>query len=105
MTACIIVAGALQCIVSSTPALPPAEAAKILEPGRYVYVDTSRTEPHVVDGAIAQPQDGPYGPLTFQRLTEPRRLDGSLVSDPPWFTWTYVGGSHHGERRPVRGRR
>lgn len=86
MTACIVVAGVLQCIVSTAPPLSPEAAARTLLPGRFVARETSVVEV-LVPVLPSRPQDGPYGPLSFQRLEEWRRLDGSYMSDPQWIYW------------------
>ena len=42
-----------------------------------------------VTGVFGSPTAGPFG--EFAPFPEPRRLDGTLLSDPPWSVTTYVG--------------
>ena len=91
MTSCLLVAGILQCIVSTKPPLTPAEAAKILEPRQFVYVPPTRPDnPGVFINGTPRPQDGPYGPL-LPAGREPVRLDGTPLSQPPWELRSYYG--------------
>ena len=43
-----------------------------------------------VIGVFGSPTAGPFG--EFAPFPEPRRLDGTLLSDPPWSVTTYIGG-------------
>jgi len=55
---------------------------------------------------IGSPTAGPFG--EFAPFPEPRRLDGTLYSDPPWSLTTYVGwpyGWGLGPRAPRSGPR
>lgn len=100
MTVCLLVGAALQCITSTAPPLSPEAAVRTLLPGQFVprerpVVDIS---PRVPQGTPqGTPQDGPFGPLSLQRLQEPRRLDGSSFNDPQWVMRAWVG--EKGRRR------
>ena len=41
---------------------------------------------------IGSPTAGPFG--EFKPFDPPRRLDGTLLSDPPWYFTSYVGGPY-----------
>ena len=44
------------------------------------------------DVVIGSPTAGPFG--EFKPFDPPRRLDGTLLSDPPWYFTSYVGGPY-----------
>ena len=81
-------------IVMAAPPLPPAEAAEILAgvdspanmTGRFVCTDCDG--PHVVL-VPSEPGAGPFG--RFPPFRPRRRLDGTLLSQPPWSLHAYSG--------------
>ena len=44
------------------------------------------------DVVIGSPTAGPFG--EFKPFDPPRRLDGTLLSDPPWYFSSYIGGPY-----------
>jgi hypothetical protein len=77
-------------MISSSPPLTPAEAARILANSPGLSNWTNRTdEPAPADGPAvtvveSSPTAGPFG--EFEPFPEPRRLDGTLLSQPPdWY--------------------
>jgi hypothetical protein len=77
-------------IVSSAPPLTPAEAARILanSPGESNWtnrVDAPPAEGPTVTVINSSPTAGPFG--EFGPFPEPRRLDGTYLSQPP--DWAY----------------
>lgn len=86
MICTIVGAMVINCVVANRPT--PAEAARILLPRQYIHVLATGWGPTSVVVA-SSPGNGPFGPL---RLVAPaRRLDGTLLSDPPWRMTTYLG--------------
>lgn len=87
-------------IMSSAPAPTPAEAAAILAQPHESNARTRGPCGAPCDGsvyAIPPPPSGLYGlPPTI--AIPPRRLDGSLWTDPPWMSITYLGRRHFGHR-------
>ena len=84
---CLTLAIGVMC--SSAPRLTPQQAADILRPNAYQALCGDCDGPRV---AIA-----PYTPPPF-RIVEPRRLDGTLLSQPPFFL-RYRIPRDHGRRR------
>lgn len=72
MTTCTIVGLLVACL--NLHPLSPAAAARIVEPGRYVALPQGAGPTFVVIDSTMPTT--PFPP--------PRRLDGSLLSDPPW---------------------
>jgi len=76
----------LNCFAGNRPT--PSEAARILSPRQFVYVapvPPSRPPTVVV---ASNPGNGPFGPFPS---SPPRRLDGTLYSEPPCHVTYYVG--------------
>lgn len=65
----------------------PADAARLLEPYQFVPIPEPPNEAQIVILG-SDPTEGPFGP--FRRFSHARRLDGSLWSDPPWQSITYL---------------
>lgn len=94
MSACLVVAGVLQCIVSTTPPLSPQAAADVLRARQFVAAPALPREPLVVI-VPSKSMDGPYGELV---LTPSYRWDGYSYGLPvynygsytaiPW--WSYA---------------
>jgi hypothetical protein len=78
-TACVVVAGVMHCIISQTPPVTAAEAAAILKPHEYVYIETN-DGPNWFSSLQEEPTPGPW---QFPTPAPARRLDGTLISDPP----------------------
>lgn len=85
MTTCTLIAGIISCTITG-PRPTPAEAAAILAP--YQYVAPLPPGPTVIF-ISASVTDGPFG--AFTPFPPPRRLDGTLYSQPPWRMTTKVG--------------
>ena len=75
------------------PAPPPFKRPVVRPEAIYEhYLERVRTReqqrgPTIV--VVGSPTAGPFG--EFAPFPEPRRLDGTLLSDPPWSVTTYVG--------------
>src|SRR3954463_5228380 len=83
-------------MVSPTPPLSPEQAVAVLR-GSHSFAD--RTDVVSVDASgptvfvmRSSATAGPYGET--RRPVAPRRLDGTLLSDPPWEQYAYVGPSY-----------
>jgi hypothetical protein len=97
-------------IVSSAPPLSPEEAARILarSPGLSNWANRANLPPAAPDGPTvtvidSSPTAGPFG--EFEAFPEPRRLDGTLLSQPPdwyypssgsWLPYPYAYGYSYG---------
>jgi hypothetical protein len=69
----------LNCLTTNRPT--PSEAAEILRPRQYVSVAPVPPLRPLAVVAVSNPGDGPFGPFP---LSPPRRLDGTLYSEPRW---------------------
>lgn len=83
-------------IAWSGPRLTPAEAAAVL-----ARMDSTTNRTHVF---VCMDCDGPRYAVApnwplFQPFPPPRRLDGTLLSQPPWRSTAYVGRSFGTPRR------
>lgn len=79
-----------------TSTVTPAEAAAILAPYQFVYVEPApRWGPRFVV-LRSNPADGPFG--AFHPFAPGRRLDGTPLSEPPWSMTTYVGRHRYSRR-------
>ena len=101
MTTCAIVLGIISCTVDPGTRVAPAEAASLLAPHQFVAVAQEQPGP-VVATTGSSPSAGPFG--EFREFSEPRRLDGSLVSDPPWQAVARGGRGRAAGSGGVRGR-
>lgn len=76
MTACTIIGLAVSCVIDSTPRPTAAESAALLAPRAFVYVapvpQRQLEALRIVPERRADPEQLPA-----------RRLDGTLLSDPP----------------------
>lgn len=92
-------------IVWSGPRLSPEEAARILAQSSGL---SNRTDaPPPADGPTvvilgSSPTAGPFG--EFKPFPPPRRLDGTLLSQPPWRARIYAGRSFATPKRGDRDR-
>jgi len=87
----------VSCLADPAMRLTPAEAAAILEPNQFVYVDTPQPRwPLPQSGVFGSPTAGPFG--EFPPFPPPHRLDGTPYTEPPWEMRAYVGRR---ERFPV----
>lgn len=102
IAACLLCAASAHAqIVSTHPPLSPEQAVAVLR-GSHSIAD--RTDVVSVDASgptvfvmRSSPTAGPYGEI--RRPLAPRRLDGTLLSDPPWEQYAYVGPSYRTVRR------
>ena len=78
----------VSCLVDPATRPTPAEAARILEPYQFVYVEPAPPMGPTVIIVGSSPTEGPFGP--FPAFPPARRLDGSLLSVPPWNVTTYA---------------
>ena len=88
MTTCTLVLGLIQCVIVG-PVLTPAQAAAILAPHEFVYVAPLPAGGPVL--TVARSKTG--SPWDWPELRPKRRLDGTLLSDPPTvygipYPWT-----------------
>lgn len=88
MTTCTIIGLVVSCLVNPATRLTPDEAAAILAPYQYVYVEPAPRWGPTVLLAGSSPTAGPFG--EFKPFSPARRLDGSLWTDPPWRSVTYL---------------
>jgi hypothetical protein len=79
MTSCVLVMGIITC-TDLPPKLTPAEAAAIVAPHQFIGGSTIPYRPPV-ESVQTSPTAGPFG--EFKEHAPARRLDGSLLSDPP----------------------
>jgi len=100
MTTCILLATII-CANAEASRLTPAQAAAVLAPGQFVYVE-KRLPQVVVIPSSASPRD-------FPTPRPERRLDGSLYSEAPWSVFwqvpldvRLVNGPHNAGRRDDR---
>jgi hypothetical protein len=89
MSCTIVGAIVVSCLVDPATRPTPAEAARILAPYQFVYVEPAPPMGPTVVIIGSSPADGPFGP--FPALPPAQRLDGSLLSSPPWRSTTYIG--------------
>ena len=91
---CTIIGIIVQCVLATTP-LTPAEAAVILAPYQYVHVPQVLPQVHIPRTGVfvlrSSSTAGPFG--EFLPFPPPRRLDGTLLSQPvtvygEWHSWT-----------------
>ena len=88
MTTCILVLNLIHCVVVG-PVPTPAQAAAILAPHQFVYM-----APRPAGGPFLTVARSKTGPAWDRRELHPkRRLDGTLLSDPPTvygipYPWT-----------------
>lgn len=78
--------------LSRTSTVTPAEAAAILAPRQFVYVPERL--PPMVTLSPSGPTTGPFG--EFAPFPPPRRLDGSLWTDPPWVSAAFLPPYYYG---------
>ncbi len=93
MSCTIIGALVVSCLVDPATRPTPAEAARILEPNQFVYVEPAPPMGPTVVIFGSSPADGPFG--AFPAFPSARRLDGSLFSAPPWRATTSIGHPFH----------
>jgi len=93
MSCTIVGAVVVSCLVNPATRLTPAEAARILEPRQFVYVEPAPPMGPTVVIFGSSPTDGPFGP--FPAFPAAKRLDGSLLSAPPWHVTAYAGRPFH----------
>src|SRR5687768_8253434 len=93
MSCTIVGAVVVSCLVNPATRLTPAEAARILEPRQFVYVEPATSMGPTVVIFGSSPTDGPFGP--FPAFPAAQRLDGSLLSAAPWRVTAYVGRPFH----------
>jgi hypothetical protein len=89
MNTCTIIGLVVNCLINPATRLTPAEAAAILAPNQYVYVEPAPRWGPTVVLAGSSPTAGPFG--EFKPFSPRRRLDGSLTTDPPWRSTVYLG--------------
>lgn len=83
MTTCALVLGLIRCVIVG-PVPSPAEAAAILTPHQFVYVDE---RPRLPPPQVIVVRTAPVAEPTV-----PRRLDGTLITSPLWRSVNYGGG-------------
>jgi hypothetical protein len=93
MSCTIVGALVVSCLVDPATRPTPAEAARILEPYQFVYVEPAPPMGPTVVIFGSNPTDGPFGP--FPALPQAPRLDGSMLSAPPWHVTAYGSRPFH----------
>ncbi len=102
MTTCTIILAVVTCVFApDRKVLSPAEAAAMLAPYQHVPVHEvkTRTADEIIAGALSHVVDrGPtLSPWEFPAEAPRRRLDGTLMSDPPeQYYYPHNYGGYYG---------